>query len=120
GGRRMTGIGRVVAFGPGEGIEHRIGPDRFVTKGEASPRAESFAVIEYEGAPGISGPPPHVHRGCEEAWFILDGKVTFTTGGQTIAASKGTYLYVPRGVPHTFRVEGTRPARWVGIFSPGR
>ncbi len=114
----MTGVGKVLALGPGQGTEHHIGLDRFVTKGNSSQRPLAFSVIEYEGAPRISGPPPHVHRACEEAWFILEGKVRFTSASRRIVAGKGTYLYVPRGVPHTFQVEGARPARWVGISPP--
>ena len=44
----------------------------------------------------------------------------FTSGKDEIRATPGTYLFVPRGVPHTFEVVGTVPARWVGIFSPGK
>ncbi|MCI4368034.1 MAG: cupin domain-containing protein [Thermoplasmata archaeon] len=113
-------MGKVVVFGPGEGNEFRIEADRFTTKGDASQRSALFSVVEYEGAPGVPGPPPHVHWAFEEAWFILEGEVTFTSQGKQIAARKGTYLFVPRGVPHTFEVAGKKPAHWVGIFSPGR
>jgi hypothetical protein len=77
-------------------------------------------VIEYVGAAGIPGPPPHVHRSFEEAWFILEGTVNFRADGKAIVARPGSYLFVPRGVVHSFQVAGRRPARWVGIFSPGR
>lgn len=107
-------------FGPGEGTEFRIAADRFLRKGDATQRSEAFAVIEYEGAPGLPGPPPHVHRSFEEAWFFLDGEVAFLADGKTITAKRGSFLYVPRRIPHTFGVIGERPARWLGIFSPGR
>jgi len=116
----MTAIGKARLFDPGQGTEHRIGPDRFVTKGAASDRSEAFSVIEYEARPGVPGPPPHVHRTWEEAWYILEGKVAFVADGVTAEAGPGAYLLVPRGVPHTFEVRGRRLARWVGIFSPGR
>ena len=116
----MTAIGKVFRLGPGEGTEFRIGADRFRTKGRAPERSDAFAVVEYEGAPGFPGPPPHRHRSFEEAWFVLDGEVTFLSGDASLPARAGSYLFVPRGVPHTFRVEGRRPARWLGIFSPGR
>ena len=116
----MTTSGHVVVFGPGEGAEFRVAADRFFRKGDSAQRSEAFSVIEYEGAAGFPGPPPHVHRSFEEAWFILEGEVAFTADGRPIAAECGTFLYVPRGVAHTFRVVGERPARWLGIFSPGR
>jgi quercetin dioxygenase-like cupin family protein len=110
----------VEAFGPGEGRESRIGEDRFVTKGSASQRSESFSIIEYEGAAGVPGPPPHLHRTFEEAWYILEGEVILTADGRAIHATPGTYLFVPRGIAHSFQVTGSQPARWLGIFSPGR
>ena len=116
----MTASGKIVTFGPRRGTEFQIGADRFWTKGSASERDAAFSVIEYEGAADAPGPPPHVHRGFEEVWYILEGEVTFTTESKQIQAGAGTYLRVPRGVPHTFRVTGLRPARWIGIFSPGK
>lgn len=105
---------------PGGGTEFRIAADRFRRKGSSSERTAAFSVIEYEGAPGGMGPPLHVHRTFEEAWYILEGEVEFTAAGKVTRAVPGHYLLVPRGVAHTFRVAGPGPARWVGIFSPGR
>jgi mannose-6-phosphate isomerase-like protein (cupin superfamily) len=119
-GTRMTAAGRVVYLPPGKGGEHAIGEDRFWTKGDRTERPEAFTVIEYRGAAGVPGPPPHVHRSFEEAWYILEGEVKFTSGTEELRATRGAYLYVPRGVPHSFQVQGTADARWVGIFSPGR
>lgn len=116
----MTGIGRPVIVPPGGGTEFRIAGDRFRRKGEARERTAAFSVIEYEGAPGGIGPPLHVHRSFEEAWFLLDGEVEFTAAGTVTRATAGTYLLLPRGVPHSFRVAGRKPARWLGVFSPGR
>ena len=116
----MTAAGRVIAVEAGEGHRFRIGADRVTRKGPVASGSDGFSVVEYEGAPGFPGPPPHVHRAFEEAWYILEGQVSFLSRGTTVSAQPGTYLFVPRDVPHTFRVEGTTPARWIGIFSPGR
>ena len=116
----MTAVGRPVIVPPGEGAEYRIAADRFQRKGRATERTSAFSVIEYEGAPGGMGPPLHLHRSFEEAWYLLEGEVEFTAVGKVTRAIPGHYLLVPRGVPHTFRVASPGPARWVGIFSPGR
>jgi len=40
--------------------------------------------------------------------------------GEVICGRAGSFFLVPRGTAHTFQVVGDGPARWVGIFSPGR
>ena len=116
----MTTSGNVVVFGAGVGAEFRIAANRFPRKGDSTQRSEAFSVIEYEGAAGFPGPPLHIHRTFEEAWFILDGEVAFTADGRTIAAKRGSYLYVPRGLPHTFRVVGERSPATASTFDRGR
>ncbi len=110
----------VVVIRPGGGSLFRIAADQFRTKGGPKDRTEAFSVIEYEGAAGVPGPPPHIHRSFEEAWFLLEGEVTFVANGRSVIATPGTYVMIPRGVPHTFRVTGSQTARWLGIFSPGK
>lgn len=110
----------IAATPKGGGRKSAIGPDRFFLKDAVVHDDDRFAVIEYVGAAGVPGPPAHRHTTFEEAWFILDGKVEFWDGQRTIEIGSGSYLRVPPGVPHTFKVVGTKPARWVGIFSPGR
>lgn len=116
----MTGAGKVVSIAPGGGAAFRAGPDRFTVKGTARERSAAFSVVEYTGAPHVPGPPRHVHRTFDEGWYLLEGAVEFTTPTGPIRAAPGAYLFVPRGVAHTFRVVGDGPARWIGIFSPGR
>ncbi len=116
----MSGFGSAIALGPGEGRAFSIGGDRVVVKGSTQQGSDGFSVVEYVGAANGPGPPMHVHRTFEECWFILDGAVELHVDGESRVASFGSFLLVPRGVAHTFRVAGPVPARWVGIFSPAR
>jgi quercetin dioxygenase-like cupin family protein len=61
---------------------------------------------------------PHLHRGFEESFFILDGLFTFTVGEESIAASPGTYLLVPRGTPHTLSA-APGGGRFLVLMVPG-
>ncbi|HEY8656781.1 MAG TPA: cupin domain-containing protein [Candidatus Limnocylindria bacterium] len=55
------------------------------------------------------GPPPHVHREHEEAFYILEGEFTFNLGDDAAPAPKGTLVVVPRGTRHSFSgKEGSR------------
>jgi quercetin dioxygenase-like cupin family protein len=50
--------------------------------------------------------PMHVHTREAEAWFLLQGAMTYRAGEQLIRMSAGDFIYLPREVPHGFR----RPA----------
>jgi mannose-6-phosphate isomerase-like protein (cupin superfamily) len=105
---------------PGAGSAHALAADRFTLKLHGTEEHAPYCLFEYEAASGMPGPPPHVHHSFEEAWFILAGEVEFTLASGSRAAGPGSFLWVPRGVVHTFRVRGPSPARWIGILSPGR
>ena len=115
----MSGFGKPLAVEPGRGDEFSIGMDRVVVKGATSHGGDGFSVVEYHGA-NQPGPPPHVHHTFEEAWYILDGEVDFWVDGKTTRGRAGSFFLVPRGAAHTFQVVGDGPARWIGVFSPGR
>ena len=52
---------------------------------------------------GGGGPPSHLHT-QEEGFYVLEGSCTFHAGGQTIEATAGTFLHIPRGTSHSFTV----------------
>ena len=75
---------------------------------EGAPRTP--AVIELTVPPGGS-PPRHVHHELEDSFLLLDGEMVVRCAEQTIVAKPGTYVVVPLGVEHTFRVTSPGPAR---------
>jgi mannose-6-phosphate isomerase-like protein (cupin superfamily) len=68
--------------------------------------------------PHGSSPPLHVHHRDDEAWFVLDGTLTFQAGTVTATVEAGAFVWGPRGLPHTFRVESPT-ARLLGLAVPG-
>jgi mannose-6-phosphate isomerase-like protein (cupin superfamily) len=105
---------------PGEGRAFTVGADRAWAKVEAAETGDAFALAEYEAAPGMPGPPLHVHRVITETFYILEGMVEFRAAGETKTLGAGAIAFVPPGTPHTFANISGKPARWVGIFAPGR
>jgi quercetin dioxygenase-like cupin family protein len=63
-----------------------------------------FALIEAVAKRG-NVPPPHIHRREEEAFYVLEGEMTFSVGGQTIKATPGTMVCLPRDVAHSFVID---------------
>lgn len=70
-------------------------------------------VVEHEGAAA----PLHVHHNEDEAFWILDGSLTFEVGEKTIKAETGSFLFGPRDVPHRYTVD-KGPARLLFILTP--
>lgn len=57
--------------------------------------------------------PLHVHTREDEVWFVLEGEIAFHLDQDVISGGSGTFVYIPRGTPHTFQIlSGT--ARWFG------
>jgi mannose-6-phosphate isomerase-like protein (cupin superfamily) len=104
----------------GEGETLRWGPQGTVRIiAGAGATDGSFSIVESTEPPG-SGAPLHVHHSEAEAFYIFDGTVELTCGGQTVTASSGDFVYTPQDVPHKFVVTGDRPARMLMLFSrPG-
>src|SRR5512146_1212109 len=50
--------------------------------------------------------PLHIHYTEDVAIYVLDGTLTFFWGSEKREAIAGSFLYLPRGTPHGFRVEG--------------
>jgi quercetin dioxygenase-like cupin family protein/catechol 2,3-dioxygenase-like lactoylglutathione lyase family enzyme len=75
---------------------------------EGAPRVP--AVIELTIPPGGS-PPRHVHEALDDSFLLLEGEVVVRCGEQTLVARPGSYIVMPAGVEHTFRVTSPRPAR---------
>ena len=88
-------------------------------KGVADAGDVGFALIDYSAAPGVAGPPLHVHDAIDEAWYLLEGQLDVQVGERRRQVRAGSFLLVPHGIPHTFVNAGTGWARWIGVLSPG-
>ena len=105
----IPGRAHVVSMGQGRTVDLGVAQMRVLASGEAT-NGGAFALTEFSGTAEGAWTVPHLHRGFEESFFILDGLFTFTIGEEAIAASPGMYLLVPRGTPpHAQRSPRRRP-----------
>jgi len=51
----------------------------------------------------MRGAPPHIHHREEESFHLLEGALTIQVGGDTITALPGDFVYLPRGIAHSFK-----------------
>jgi hypothetical protein len=61
----------------------------------------------------------HVHYQEDEAFNVLEGEVTIKSGDETTRATAGSFVFLPRGIPHGFVVESDTPARMLTLLVPG-
>jgi mannose-6-phosphate isomerase-like protein (cupin superfamily) len=61
--------------------------------------------------------PLHSHSREDEFWYVIEGEIRFTIGSETRDGGPGTFVYIPRNVPHTFQVL-SETARWFGVGTP--
>ena len=80
---------------------------------ETGGRYTLVEVLEPEGEEA----PLHVHHREDEAFWIVEGELTFRVGDETIKASPGSFLFGPRDVPHGYTVD-SGPARMLFLLSP--
>jgi quercetin dioxygenase-like cupin family protein len=74
------------------------------------------AVIEHLGPRG-AGSPLHVHSREDEWFYVIEGEVTFWVGGEVTKGRAGSFVYGPRGIPHTFEVSSGE-ARFLLVAEP--
>lgn len=63
-----------------------------------------LAVFEQQAPRGFS-PPRHVHHAEDSALLVLDGELTVEVGDDQRTAGPGGFVWLPRDIPHTFRVD---------------
>lgn len=85
-------------------------------KASAESTGGDVAVIE-QLAPLGAGSPLHVHHREHEWFFVIEGELTFWVGGETTVAPAGTFVFGPKGIPHTFMVSSER-ARFLLVAEP--
>lgn len=78
-----------------------------------SAAGQSLVIHEWKGSgPGYM----HVHYEDDEAWYVLEGTLTFKFADRTVDAPAGTTVFVPAGVAHTYSADES--ARYLVILTP--
>jgi quercetin dioxygenase-like cupin family protein len=105
-----------IALQPGQGEAIWFLGFLATIKASSETTAGAVAVIEHLGPRG-SGTPLHVHSREDEWFYVTEGELTFWVGGQVINAPAGSFVYGPRGIPHTFTVSSEQ-ARFLLVTEP--
>jgi quercetin dioxygenase-like cupin family protein len=78
--------------------------------------ADALSVVEFAGR-HADMPPLHADHRNDETVYLVEGRMTWFVGDLQLALGEGQAAFIPRGVPHAFRIESEQ-ARWLVINSP--
>jgi quercetin dioxygenase-like cupin family protein len=95
-------------WGPGELMT-------FLATGEETGGA--FFLAEVVVTPG-GGTPPHIHHREDESFQLLEGELTVNVGGHTMTAQPGDFVYLPRGIAHSFKNDSEEKVRALVLTTP--
>lgn len=76
----------------------------------------AFTLLEATEPPHF-GPPLHIHHDAAEAFYVLEGTYLFFLGGRETRCPAGSFVYIPAGIEHGFRV-GDAPSRKLNLYVP--
>ena len=76
-----------------------------------------LCVAEFVNPAGFA-PPLHRHLVEDEMFYVLEGSATFLSGEAHLSAGPGDFVFLPKGVPHTFTVADDHPLRCLQITTP--
>lgn len=77
----------------------------------------AFAMVEEVMRAGME-PPLHTHTNEDEAFYVLDGQLDFQIGDGVHPVAQGDFIFLPRGLPHAFKLT-TPTARLLVLLTPG-
>lgn len=109
---------RVTHVPPGEGAAWWVVGDTYTLKATEQDTNGRFTCFEAS-VPPQAGPPPHLHQGEDEAYYVLEGELEVLDRDRTFTARTGSFVYIPRGSLHAFRNVSSTPSRMLIFVTPG-
>lgn len=90
---------------------------RMTLKATSESTGGALSLIEVLAAPDTA-PPWHVHHRDDEMFYLLDGSLLFKCGEDVFEAGSGSFIFLPRGIPHSFKVVSETVARYLVLGTP--
>src|ERR687893_2599984 len=77
----------------------------------------ALSIVEFTHPPGFATP-PHVHHETDEGFYVLEGAMRGSCGDRTWHAESGSFVWLPRGIAHSYAVDGDETLRSLAITLP--
>ena len=112
----MATEGKGIVLPPGEGETVSL-PGNEISFIHRNPDG-AYSLVEWVAAPGAPGTPLHTHEVTDEGFYVLEGAMRGLCGDQTWHAESGSFVWLPRGIPHSYAVDGEETLRSLAITLP--
>ena len=89
-----------------------------IVKATSASTGGAYALIHQVSPPGAATP-YHLHHTEDEAFYVLEGSSSFICDGKKTVVGPGGYIFLPRGIPHGIRNEGSTPTTMLIFAMPG-
>jgi quercetin dioxygenase-like cupin family protein len=108
---------QAVHIADGEGKTLWVADELMTFKVSGEDTAGAYALTDSVVPPG-GGPPPHIHHREDEAFWVLQGELEVMVGETAFRASAGSFVHLPKDIPHAYENVGTGPARFLTLVVP--
>jgi quercetin dioxygenase-like cupin family protein len=78
---------------------------------------DQLGVALVTQPPGVATP-LHRHTNEAEAFYLVEGRMSYLAGEELFEMYDGCFIFLPKGVPHAFRIRGATPARILALTLP--
>jgi quercetin dioxygenase-like cupin family protein len=102
--------------GAGLSVENPVGGST-TFKAMSDTTGRAITALEGIAAPG-EGPPLHVHQERDEIIYVVEGQHRIKLGERLVDAPPGSFVFIPRGTPHTWQNTGAAPGRIFAAVMP--
>lgn len=81
--------------------------------------AENLSLTYASQAAGEHVAGQHIHHLHADAFYVLEGELSFQIGAEreAVTIGAGGFVAAPPGVAHSVRTAGEQPARWLTIHA---
>ena len=108
---------RELLLAPGEGLSVENPVGGILTFKITSDESEGALTAIETFVVRQEGPPLHVHD-QDEVIYTLAGSLRIKLGDSLRGAPPGSFVFIPRGTPHTWQNVGAEPLRFFATIMP--
>jgi mannose-6-phosphate isomerase-like protein (cupin superfamily) len=103
---------------PGGGRAYPMGRICSAFLADGAETDQKYSISEWWLDPDTKGPGAHAHPE-DDAFYVLEGTMSFLLGDRWIDAPRGSFVLAPGGTTHDFENRGAVRAGVLNISTPG-